>query len=68
METSGFSEMSSYFSPYDITIRKIVPMNLMAVTTVKAKSVVTVENALVAELVMTKFQASLIRRLSLLIK
>jgi hypothetical protein len=43
-------------------------MNLMAVTTLKAKSVVTVEIALVAELVMTKFQASLIRRLSLLIK
>jgi hypothetical protein len=68
METSGFFEMSLYFSPYDITICKNVPMTLIAVTTVTAKSVVTVEIALVAELVMTKFRASLIRRLPLLIK
>ena len=47
METSGFSEMSLYFNPYDITIHKTVPMTDIAVTTGTAKSVITIEIALV---------------------
>ena len=46
LEKSGFSETSLYFSLYDITIHKTVPMTLVAVTTETAKSVITVEIAL----------------------
>jgi hypothetical protein len=47
METSGFSETSLYFNLYDTTFHKTLPMTVSAVMTETAKSVITVEIALV---------------------